>query len=194
MPCAQEPQTRLPRRPARMPHARQRQHESRRRAEPAAEHAAEAFALFGILELVVLRIDVDGEPAFGVDVGQRILVGRDDVRAVDGQTIGQGFGEAQRVLLAEAVVAVGIGQERRVCATAARRRRASSRQTPSAAATRRGTTYPGRSAAGRRVRSGRAGASAAQRPGGASSARWPPCSIPRRPCRRWRRMSVRRPP
>ena len=90
----QHPQGRLPARPIETGLPRERQHEPRRPAEPTAEDASEPLALFGVVKLVVDRVDVDRQEPLTVNVGERILVGRDHVLAADLEPVRQSVREA----------------------------------------------------------------------------------------------------
>ncbi len=108
---AQHPQARLPGRAVLASRTGERQHEAGRGAEAAAEHLAQPFALFRIVEVVELGIDVDRKLPLLVDVGERILVGRDHVLRPDAQALGQRFGKRAGILGVEAVVAIRAADE-----------------------------------------------------------------------------------
>ena len=86
---AQHPQSGLPFRAGQAGSALERQHHAHWVVESAFEDAAEPFALQGIVQAVVQRIDIHRKPPFLLQMIKRIFEGLADVAGIETQAARQ---------------------------------------------------------------------------------------------------------
>ena len=91
-----------------------RQYEAGRTRQAVVEGAHHARALFGIVDLRVAGIDVDGQRALAEQPIGRVLVCGDDEVGLDAETHGDFAGERLRVRAGRRRARAGAGDQRRV--------------------------------------------------------------------------------
>src|SRR5262249_10618729 len=114
MSCPKHPQTRLPFWSTLTVTALKRQHETHGVTNAALENTADSLTLLGVVELIVLWVDIDRELPLLQHVGHWILIRTNDVIGIDRQATRQFLCKFLRVGLTDAVITIRIGDPLRI--------------------------------------------------------------------------------
>src|SRR5215472_16729781 len=100
--AAKHPQTGLPLGSVLAPASLERQHHARGRLQTALEDSAKAFAVFGIVQMIVYRVHVDRQLPLLLQMIERVLEGGIDVIGIKTEAHGDSLGEFTSVERIEA--------------------------------------------------------------------------------------------